>query len=263
MSSSAIPSTQPECASSRQPDSTTPAGPGVYIHIPFCSAICPYCDFSVLTGGPAARESFVQALLAEVELWSGSDWGTFDTLYFGGGTPSALASEQLRRLLAGLRRHLPVSPEAWIFLEANPEDVTAQSLAAWRDLGVRTLSLGVQSFQAPALGFLGRRHGPEQAVASVRLALAAGFSTVSVDLIYGLPGQTPEIWAQDLETALSLGPQHLSCYQLTVHEGTPFGFRHRRGQLAELPEEEQAELFFLTHQRRLPAKECADGPRPR
>jgi oxygen-independent coproporphyrinogen-3 oxidase len=225
------------------------ANPGLYLHIPFCSAICPYCDFAVLTGGPAVRARFTETLIAEAGLarafWAGPE--PMDTVYFGGGTPSALSPDELARILEAVRATLPVDPAAWVFLEANPEDVTAASLRAWRGLGVRTLSLGVQSFDAPALAFLGRRHGPEEAKQSVRLAREAGFDTVSVDLIYGLPGETAEGWRRTLEQAVALEPDHLSCYQLTIHEGTPFGFRQERGQLAELPEPDQAERFLFTH----------------
>ena len=221
------------------------AHPGLYLHIPFCSAICPYCDFAVLTGGPERRARFTDHLIREIELWS-SDLERFpamDTVYFGGGTPSALSPEQLGRIV----ETLPVRDAAWIFLEANPEDVTPASVRAWRDLGVRTLSLGIQSFDAEALAFLGRRHSPEQARRSVELAREAGFHTVALDLIYGLPGQTAEDWRRTLETAVALQPDHISCYQLTIHEGTPFGFRLQRGKLSEAPEEIQAELFLLTH----------------
>lgn len=219
--------------------------PGLYLHIPFCSAICPYCDFAVLTGGPERRARFTEHLIREIGMWS-SDLGPFqgmDTVYFGGGTPSALSREQLGRIIESL----PVREDAWTFLEANPEDVTLESVRGWRDLGVRTLSLGIQSFDAQALAFLGRRHSPEQARRSVELAREAGFHTVALDLIYGLPGQTPENWRRTLESAIALQPDHISCYQLTIHEGTPFGFRLERGKLAEAPEEIQAELFLLTH----------------
>jgi putative oxygen-independent coproporphyrinogen III oxidase len=230
------------------------SGPGLYLHIPFCSAICPYCDFAVLTGGRQRRASFVDSLLAEIALWrhDAAAWETFDTVYFGGGTPSALAPEELERLLLAARAALPVAAGAWIALEANPEDVTAASLPRWRELGVSMLSLGVQSFDPGTLRFLGRRHTPEQALEAVALAVAAGFPTVSVDLIYGAeaPGEASR-WRRDLEQALAIGPlppHHLSCYQLTIHEGTPFGFRAARGELRELPEGAQAELFRLTHE---------------
>jgi oxygen-independent coproporphyrinogen-3 oxidase len=125
--------------------------------------------------------------------------------------------------------------------------VTPDACAAWRDLGVRTLSLGVQSFSDDALRFLGRRHGAQQARTAVETAQTAGFDTVSVDLIFGLPGQTAEAWRRELEAAVALGPGHLSCYQLTFHARTRFGVAAKRGQLSELPEGEQAVLFELTH----------------
>jgi oxygen-independent coproporphyrinogen-3 oxidase len=223
-----------------------PGGPGLYLHVPFCSAVCPYCDFSVLKAGAAARKRFVEHLVAEVPLAARSwpDPRPFDTAYFGGGTPSQLPPEDLARVLQACGAHLPLA-SPWIFLEANPEDVTAGSCAAWRALGVRTLSLGVQSFTDEALRFLGRRHDAAQARAAVEAALAAGFDTVSADLIFGLPGQAPEAWRRDLEAATALGPGHLSCYQLTIHERTRFGVAARRGQLSEMPDAEQAVLFDL------------------
>lgn len=228
------------------------AAPGLYLHIPFCSAICPYCDFAVLTGGPERRERFTDHLVSEIGLWAANPADTepfqgIDTVYFGGGTPSALSPDQLSRIVEAARASLPVQEDAWIFLEANPEDVTPESVRAWRGLGVRTLSLGIQSFDADALAFLGRRHSQEQARRSVELAREAGFDTVAFDLIYGLPGQTVEDWRRTLETAVALEPDHLSCYQLTIHEGTPFGFRLARGKITEAPEEAQADLFLLTH----------------
>lgn len=248
--------------------------PGLYLHVPFCSAICPYCDFAVLTGGPRRRAEFVDSLEAEIAAWrpEAERWRTIDTVYFGGGTPSALAPAQLARILAAARAALPVARDAWIALEANPEDVTADSVGRWRELGIAMLSLGIQSFDAATLRFLGRRHTPAQARHAVALALGAGFPIVSIDLIYGAggagsagesghgvavepPRERPESareaeqarWQRDLEQAVALGPQHLSCYQLTIHEGTPFGFRAARGELHELPETDQAEAFRFTH----------------
>jgi len=235
--------------------------------MPFCSAICPYCDFAVLTGGPLRRAEFVDSLEAEIAAWrpEAERWRTIDTVYFGGGTPSALAPEQLARILAAARAALPVAQDAWIALEANPEDVTAESVARWRDLGIAMLSLGIQSFDAATLRFLGRRHTPQQAKRAVGLALGAGFPIVSIDLIYGIGGaggaggagesgpRQPDReaeqarWRRDLEQAVALAPQHLSCYQLTIHEGTPFGYRAARGELRESPEADQAEAFRFTH----------------
>jgi putative oxygen-independent coproporphyrinogen III oxidase len=225
--------------------------PGLYVHVPFCSAICPYCDFAVLVGGPERRSGFVDALAAEARAWA-ERWPhrgvPLDTVYLGGGTPSALSPAQLAATLDALRSALPVAADAWLTLEANPEDVTTEALAAWRELGVGTLSLGVQSFDDAALRFLGRRHDGVAARRAVSAAVGAGFPIVSVDLIYGLPGQSAAAWRRDLAAATELAPQHLSCYQLTIHEGTPFGFRAARGALVELPDEGQAELFRLTHE---------------
>jgi len=224
------------------------AAPGLYLHVPFCSAVCPYCDFSVLKAGRPARQRFAEHLTAEVPL-AAREWKDpqpFDTVYFGGGTPSLLPPEDLERVLGACRAHLALATP-WIFLEANPEDVTPDACAAWRGLGVRTLSLGVQSFSDDALRFLGRRHGAEQARAAVETAQAAGFDTVSVDLIFGLPGQSAATWRRELATVAALGPGHVSCYQLTIHPRTRFGVAAKRGQLSEMPEGEQAVLFDLTH----------------
>ncbi len=226
-----------------------PAAPGLYLHIPFCSAVCPYCDFSVQKAGIPVRQRFVGHLLAEVPLaaraWS--DPRPFDTVYFGGGTPSLLPAEDLSRVLDACRAQLALAAAPWVFLEANPEDVTPEACAGWRQLGVRTLSLGVQSFGDDALRFLGRRHDARQARAAVETAQGAGFDTVSVDLIFGLPGQTAQVWRRELEAAVALAPGHLSCYQLTIHPRTRFGVSAARGQLCELPEADQAVLFELTH----------------
>jgi oxygen-independent coproporphyrinogen-3 oxidase len=222
--------------------------PGLYLHVPFCSTICPYCDFSVMASASPARQRFTSRLVSEVSLAAPSwtDARPFDTVYFGGGTPSQLPPDELARVIEACRAALSFD-SPWIFLEANPEDVTAAACDAWRSLGVRTLSLGVQSFSDSALSFLGRRHSGREAVGAVESALAAGFDTVSVDLMFGLPGQTCSDWQRELEAAVALEPQHLSCYQLTIHAGTRFGAQAKHGRLVELPEEDQAALFELTH----------------
>lgn len=223
------------------------AAAGLYLHCPFCSVVCPYCDFAVLTGRPAARRRFAESLAREIALRAGAPF-SFETVYFGGGTPTAQTPEELALVLEAARRHLSVGPDARVFLEANPEDVTPESLAAWRELGVGTLSLGVQSFDDEALRLLGRRHSAEQARRSVELALEAGFATVSVDLMFALPGRDEASWRRELEQATRLGPGHVSCYQLTFHEGTPFHAKRERGELTEPGEDEQAGLFHLTHE---------------
>ena len=223
---------------------------GLYLHLPFCSAICPYCDFSVLTGTGERRAAFVDSLRREIALWAEQPFpGTpFDSIYLGGGTPSLLSAEQLAAILDEARLRLPIAPDTRLSMEANPEDVTPANLAAWRALGVHTLTLGVQSFDDEELRFLGRRHSGEQGRRAVEAALAAGFPAVGVDLIYGLPDQDEAACAANLEAVVALAPQHLSGYQLTIEDGTPFYYRQRRGKLRELPDARQAALFRLTHE---------------
>jgi oxygen-independent coproporphyrinogen-3 oxidase len=224
--------------------------PGLYVHVPFCRRICPYCDFAVTLGDAAARSRFVALLECEARLRASPELGApFDTVYLGGGTPSALSPEDLARLLEALREALPIDPGALVYLEANPEDVTADSLAAWREQGVSTLSLGVQALDDASLRLLGRGHDAGTALRAVEAALGAGFATVSLDLIYARPGQTAAAWAAELERAAGLGAHHLSCYELTFHEGTHFEKRRRQGRLVPLPDDEQAVLLRLTHER--------------
>lgn len=219
---------------------------GLYLHIPFCSAVCPYCDFAVHTGDSAARQRFTEDLIREIELYEGHPW-SFDTIYFGGGTPSLLTAAQLRSILDAARRHLHVDGDCWLSLEANPEDVSEDSLTTWLDVDVRTLSLGVQSFDAQQLHFLGRRHSAEESRERARLAKSAGFRTTSIDLIFGLPRQSEASWRRDLASAIELAPEHVSCYQLTIHEGTPFHTGVAKGVFDELDDDSQAELYFRAH----------------
>jgi len=235
---------------------TRPTEPGLYVHLPFCSQICPYCDFYVLTGDRRRQQAYVEFLLQEIKLCSESPWpdfvdetptGNFDTLYLGGGTPSILTPDDLSSIFEAIQNGLPMAAEPWIGLEANPEDVTEENLSAWRQQGVRFLSLGVQSFDERALRFLGRLHKPETCRQSIEWVRKSGIETLSLDLIYGLPGQTVDDWRADLQRALELQPDHLACYQLTIEPQTPFGFRKQRGDFEESSPELQADLFFLTH----------------
>ena len=221
-------------------------GAGLYLHVPFCSAICPYCDFAVVADNESRSQRYVSALVAELALL-GEEELVFDTIYLGGGTPSALSGQQLGTILSAARQELSIEEGAWLAMEVNPEDVDPAALAEWRGLGVNMLSLGVQSFQEEELRFLGRRHSPADAERAVRDALAAGLDVVSVDLIFGLPGQQPGQLRDSIRKLAALDPQHVSCYQLTVHEGTPFHRRSLQGSLRELGESSQGELFELVH----------------
>jgi putative oxygen-independent coproporphyrinogen III oxidase len=224
------------------------ATPGLYIHIPFCRTKCPYCDFYSVTDSSAVP-AYLTALDREAGLYREA-FHPFDTLYLGGGTPSLLTCEQLTQLMKSLQRHFDFAPETEFTLEANPDDVTPEKLRLWRDLGVNRLSLGVQSLDEAELKFLGRRHTAAQARRALEMARRAGFANLSVDLIYGLPGQRPETWRRTLEQVLEFDPEHLSCYQLTVEAGetpaprTPLARRLARGELI-LPAEEAQRTFFL------------------
>ena len=226
---------------------------GIYVHIPFCSAICPYCDFAVARGGAEDRSRFVAALCAEIDRYGASggeiEAGRIDTVYFGGGTPSALAPDQLAVVVDRLRAVFDVDPEAEWTIEANPEDAASELLEGWRAIGFDRISLGVQALDDRALRFLGRRHDAVEARASVDRARVAGFRSVSIDLIYSLPGFDADWWLRTLDEAAALGPDHLSCYELTIHDGTPFGRWRDAGRLRETGEDERAANFVATHRR--------------
>jgi len=237
----------PDRESGTETETETGTGAGLYIHVPFCTSVCPYCDFAVTIAGQERRRGWVGGVVREAEMYS--DVGlAFDTVYLGGGTPSSLDREQLAQIVDGLSRNLDVERQALLFLEANPEDVSFPNASAWRDVGVHFVSLGVQSFDDSDLAFLGRRHSAADARSAVEILRETGFSTVSVDLIYGLDGRSENHWRRQLDLAVDLGADHLSCYQLTVHEETVLGRRVANGAVTELGDEGLSELFFLTHE---------------
>ncbi len=227
--------------------SATEPGAGLYIHVPFCTSVCPYCDFAVTIAGEERRRAWVEGIVREAEIYAEIGLA-FDTVYLGGGTPSSLTPRQLARVSEGLGRHLALGPQPMLFLEANPEDVSREKAAAWRGLGFSFVSLGVQSFDDNDLSDLGRRHSAADARRAAEILSETGFDTVSVDLIYGLDGRSEDHWRRQLERALDLGVDHLSCYQLTVHEETVLGRRVAGGAATQLGDREMTELFFLTHE---------------
>jgi len=233
---------------------------GLYIHIPFCARVCPYCDFAVRTGNEAKRREFIAGVRREIEMLAAAGFAgnvEFDTVYFGGGTPSTMTPDQLGMILEHARAHLPVRDDAWLTLEANPEDVDHANASAWRDLGVRTLSLGVQSLVDDQLEYLGRVHRAGQATVAVTAARAAGIPVISIDLMFGLEQQTPASWREELRAASALEPEHISCYQLTFYEGTPFERWRQTGRLTVMPEIDQAELYLLAYEELAAAGYCA------
>ena len=208
---------------------------GVYVHVPFCVTRCGYCDFNTYVGSDAAgRTAYAAAAVAEVGLARralGADAPAVDTVFFGGGTPTLLAAADLAAILATIAREFGLAPGAEVTTEANPEDVGAATLAALRDAGFTRVSFGMQSAVAHVLATLDRRHTPERAAAAIADARAAGFEHVSLDLIYGTPGESDADWAVSLAAALGAGPDHVSAYALGVEPGTALHARVRRGEL--------------------------------
>lgn len=217
---------------------------GLYVHVPFCQSKCAYCDFFSITDC-ALIPDWLTALEKEASFYQ-DRFGVFDTLYLGGGTPSLLAAGQLASVLATLRRRFSFSPDNEVTLEANPDDLTPEKIELYKELGANRLSVGVQSFHDKELAFLGRRHNSRKTVETLEAVRAAGFANLSLDLIYGLPGQSFTDWSQTLEAALSFHPEHLSCYQLTFEPETPLGRSNARGEVIAATEEEERNFFLLT-----------------
>ena len=219
---------------------------GIYIHIPFCRSKCDYCDFYSLAGREDQMDRYQKALLAHLKETAPLAQGyPVDSIYFGGGTPSYYGAKRIKELLAHLSKLFQVEKDAEITVECNPDSVDLKSLRILRKAGVNRLSMGMQSAQEAELRAIHRIHTPQQTNQAVEAARKAKFTNLSLDLIYGLPGQTTESWKATVEHALSLIPQHLSCYGLKVEEGTPLARRVAEGEV--LPDDDQqADLYLWT-----------------
>ena len=219
---------------------------GIYIHIPFCRSKCDYCDFYSLAGREDQMDRYQKALLAHLKETAPLAQGyPVDSIYFGGGTPSYYGAKRIKELLAHLSKLFQVEKDAEITVECNPDSVDLKSLRILRKAGVNRLSMGMQSAQEEELRAIHRIHTPQQTNQAVEAARKAKFTNLSLDLIYGLPGQTMESWKATVEHALSLIPQHLSCYGLKVEEGTPLARRVAEGEV--LPDDDQqADLYLWT-----------------
>ena len=217
---------------------------GIYIHIPFCRSKCDYCDFYSLAGREERMDDYQKALITHIKEASPQARGwQVDTVYFGGGTPSFYGEKRLRELLRLIAKRFDLAKDAEITVECNPDSVDLKMLQALRKAGVNRLSLGVQSACDQELQNLHRPHTFEQAVQAVTMARQAKFQNLSLDLIYGLPGQTMEGWQNTVEQILALKPEHLSCYGLKVEAGTPLDYRVSRGE--RLPDDDQQADMYL------------------
>jgi oxygen-independent coproporphyrinogen-3 oxidase len=221
---------------------------GVYVHVPFCERVCPYCDFAVVRAPRLAREreeAYVDALLSELAARAPRFAGRrLASLYFGGGTPSLLHPESIERLVAAVGDAFPVhEPALEVTLEANPGTTERDRLPGFRAAGATRLSIGIQSFDDAVLKRLGRAHRADQGRATLVAARAAGFDNLSLDLIVAAPGQRPADLERDVDEALRFAPEHVSAYLLTIEPGTPFERAARRGQLALAGEEETVAML--------------------
>jgi oxygen-independent coproporphyrinogen-3 oxidase len=216
----------------------TPATTGnpirhIYVHIPFCARICPYCAFYKDLLDRSQTWRFCEAILRDLDRQCASFVLSPQTIYFGGGTPTALTTSQLEFLLGGFRERLDLSLLAEWTIEANPGSVSARKAALLRKLGVTRVSVGVQSWDDDLLKVLGREHNAQQAEQSFHILRTAGFSNINVDLMFGLPSQTIDQWRLTLEKTIALQPDHISAYCLTYEEDTEFFLRHARGELLQ------------------------------
>jgi oxygen-independent coproporphyrinogen III oxidase len=213
---------------------------GVYLHIPFCSARCGYCDFVTFTGQEGRIDAYVEALRSELHRYGATDLRSraVSTVFFGGGTPSLLEALQINRILEALREAFHIVPGAEVTLEANPESVTPEKAAGWRKAGINRISLGLQTLDDGLLKAIGRLHDTAKFISAYEILRQAGFSNINVDLIYGLPGQSLDSWKETLTGVTALSPEHVSAYALQVEDHTPFAAQNVR-----IEDDVQAEMY--------------------
>jgi oxygen-independent coproporphyrinogen III oxidase len=218
----------------------------LYVHIPFCPKVCPYCSFYKEASDRNKTQAFLDSILLDLDRCLGEIPGCcLETIFFGGGTPSALSVKQLDFLLSGLHRRLDLSRLREWTLEMNPATVSLQKAQMLRDFGVNRISMGVQSWDPEMLDRLGRVHSAEQAERSFHILREAGFTNLNLDLIFGVPGQSTETWQQTVEKTVSLAPEHISAYCLTLEEDTEFFKRFQRGELTQ-DAEQDARFYEFT-----------------
>jgi oxygen-independent coproporphyrinogen-3 oxidase len=230
-------------------DSIDP-GIGLYVHVPFCTAKCGYCDFNSYASSEHLIPAYTSALLADASLWVAAvRRRRIETIFFGGGTPTLNPVADNIRILDGLRAMFSVTPDAEVSIEANPGSVSVRDLSFLRRTGFNRLSIGVQSFDDAELRQLDRIHTAGEARRAIACAREAGFDNVNVDLIYGLPGQQLPSWRRTLDEAISMSPEHISAYALTVEDGTPLARQVARGRVALPDGDAQAEQYEWTEDR--------------
>ncbi len=220
---------------------------GIYIHMPFCRVKCMYCDFYSVADRDDAIPAYFEALLKEIELCSTdtTHWD-IDTIFIGGGTPSLTPPHQLKNLIRALTDKFDIANVSEFTMEANPGEAPADHLKAYRELGVNRISMGVQSLEPALLQFLTRIHGPDEVFNTFDAVRQAGFDNINCDLIFNIPNQKMDIWKRDLQQIVDLKPEHLSCYSLTVEEGTQLFQYVNRGKVTMPSDDQSAELYQWT-----------------
>ena len=218
---------------------------GIYIHIPFCKQACVYCNFHFSTS-MKLKNDFLSALLKEIDIRKDYLQGeSIETIYFGGGSPSILQPREIESILQRLRQNFSIHDSVEITLEANPDDIDKEKSQQWRELGINRLSLGVQSFFDDDLKWMNRAHAAEQSLRSIEHVKNAGFSNLTIDLIYGTPTLTDEKWKQNVERCFQFDIPHLSCYALTVEPKTPLDALIRKQEMHDVDADDQARQFDL------------------
>ncbi len=218
---------------------------GIYIHIPFCSQKCGYCDFYSITR-LSNKDEFINALISEISIRSGELNNTeIKTLYFGGGTPSLLSISDFSKIFEKLHEIIDFEKLKEITVEANPDDMNFEYLSGLKKLGVNRLSVGIQSFENRILAFMNRRHDAKQAQNAIQIAQNVGFGNISVDLIYGIPKMDLDTWSKSVQTALQMNVQHISAYHLTFEPDTPFYKRLKRGEIVEIDDKDSLDQYFV------------------
>ena len=217
---------------------------GLYIHFPFCVRKCNYCAFLSFNADESVRRDYANALMHEIELAGRKYSGPISTVYFGGGTPSIMDVSLMSLIVKAIRRNFDIAPDAEITIEANPgtlgikDRVVRAKLIAYRSMGINRLSMGVQSMDNVRLHMLGRIHTAENVARDFAIARELGFGNINLDLIFSVPGESPEDALEDAKKIIALGPEHISCYSLQLEEGTPFYDMAERGEIHEVPDEE-------------------------
>jgi oxygen-independent coproporphyrinogen-3 oxidase len=216
---------------------------GVYVHIPYCIQACSYCDFHFTIYFGRIKQT-IDAIILEAD--QKRDYlkdEIIETIYFGGGTPSAVPEDAIRQILIKIKNLYPINSHPEITLEANPDDITTSKIYNYQQMGINRLSIGVQSFNDDDLRLLNRRHSGKDAQTAVTNAIKGGFSNISIDLIYGIPGLKLVSWIENLEKAFNLGISHLSAYHLTYEPGTELYYRLQRNKIQQIPEEKSIQQF--------------------